>query len=63
EHRDKAGKELEKITPKEIPAAKEVGSIVSMWSMLEKIVPVVLESGYMQRGKEGQNLTTFYFRK
>ncbi len=62
EHRDKAGKELEKITPKEVPAAKEVGSIISMWSMLEKIVPVMLEDGYVRRGKEGQNLTTFYFR-
>ena len=62
EHRDKAGKELEKITPRDIPFAKEVGSIVSMWSMLEKIVPVMLEDGYMEKGKEGQNVTIFYFK-
>lgn len=62
EHRDKAGEELEKVTPKDIASAKEIGSIVSMWSVLENIVPIVLESGYMQKGKEGQNLTTFYFK-
>ena len=31
-----------------------------MWSMLEAMVSVVLEEGYMTKG-DGQNLTTFYF--
>lgn len=59
-HRDAAGDELRKKTPSAIPNAKEIGAIVSMWSMLERVVAVVLEDGYMTKGN-GQNLTAFYF--
>ncbi|MBQ9135658.1 MAG: sigma-70 family RNA polymerase sigma factor [Lachnospiraceae bacterium] len=60
-HRDMAGEELRKKTPVAIQGANEVGAIVSMWSMLEGMVAVMLEDGYMAKGK-GQNLTAFYFK-
>ena len=60
-HRDMAGAELRKKTPAAIPEANEVGAIVSMWSIMEGMVAVVLEDGYMTKGN-GQNLTAFYFR-
>ena len=60
EHRDMAGDELRKKTPTAIQGANEVGAIVSMWSMLEAMVSVVLEDGYMTKG-DSQNLTAFYF--
>ena len=44
-----------------IKGANEVGAIVSMWSMLEAMVSVVLEDGCMTKGN-GQNLTAFYFK-
>ena len=59
-HRDMAGDELRKKTPAAIQGANEVGAIVSMWSMLEGMISVVLEDGYMTKGN-GQNLTVFYF--
>lgn len=62
-HRDMAGAELKKLTPDYLSGACEIGSIVSMWSFLENIVPVILEDGYLTKGKDGQNLTTFYFRR
>ena len=61
--RDDAGDELSRSIPYDISWAKDIGSIVSMFSILENIVPVVLESGYLTKGKDGQNLTTFYFKK
>ena len=60
-HRDIAGDELRKKTPTAIHGANEVGAIVSMWCMLEGMVSVVLEDGYMTKG-DGQNLTAFYFK-
>lgn len=60
-HRDLAGDELRKKTPTSIKGANEVGAIVSMWSMLEAMVSVVLEDGCMTKGN-GQNLTAFYFK-
>ena len=60
-HRDMAGEELRKKTPAAIPAANEVGAIVSLWSMLEGMVTVALEDGFMTKGN-GQNLSAFYFR-
>ena len=60
-HRDMAGEELRKKTPSAIPGANEVGAIVSMWSMMEGMVDIVLSEGYMTKGN-GQNLTAFYFR-
>lgn len=59
-HRDMAGDDLRKKTPTFIQGANEVGAIVSMWTMMEGMVSVVLEDGYMTKGN-GQNLTAFYF--
>lgn len=61
--RDDAGDELFRSIPYDISWAKDIGSIVFMFSILENIVPVVLESGYLTKGKDGLNLTTFYFKK
>ena len=61
--RDEAADSLAKRVPREIPGAREVGSIISMWSVLEHLVPPVLESGTLSRGTEDQNLTTLYVRK
>ncbi len=60
-YRDIAGEELRRKTPAAIPEANAIGAIVSMWSMLEGMVTVVLEDGYMTKGN-GQNLTTYYVR-
>lgn len=60
-HRDMAGEELRKKTPAVISEANEVGAIVSMWSMLEGMVALALEDGFVTKGN-GQNLTAFYFK-
>lgn len=60
--RDEAAQSLAKRTPKDIPNICEVGSIVSMWSILENLVPPILESGTLTKGNEDQNLTTLYVR-
>ena len=60
-HRDMAGEELRKKTPAAIAEANEVGAIVSMWSMLEGMVALALEEGFMTKGN-GQNLAAFYFK-
>lgn len=60
-HRDKSGEELRKKTPTAIPEANEVGAIVSMWSILEEMVALALEDGFVTKGN-GQNLTAFYFK-
>ena len=36
--------------------------IVSMWSLLENVASVILETGYLTKGKEEQNITMFYFK-
>ncbi len=59
--RDMAGDELRKKTPAAILEANEVGAIVSMWSMMEAMIAVALEDGFMTKGN-GQNLTAFYFK-
>jgi len=61
QHRDMAGEELRKKTPAAIAEANEVGSLVSMWSILEGIVATALEDGFVTKGN-GQNLTAFYFK-
>jgi len=58
-NRDMAGEELRKKTPKAISGANEIGAIVSMWSMMESTIDVMLQDGFMTR-EEGQNLTVFY---
>ena len=59
-HRDMAGEELRRKTPVAIPAANEVGAVVSMWSMMEGMIALALEDGFVTKGN-GQNLTIFYF--
>ena len=60
-HRDMAGEALRKQTPETIAEANAVGAIVSMWSMLEGMIVLALEDGFVTKGN-GQNLTTFYFK-
>ena len=60
-HRDMAGEELRKKTPAAILEANEVGAIVSMWSMMEGMIALALEDGFVTKGN-GQNLTAFYFK-
>ena len=60
--RDMAGEELRRMTPNNIPRADEVGALVAMWGVLEGMVSLVLEDGFMTKG-EGQNLTTFFFKQ
>ena len=60
--RDKAADILAARVPKEYTEAREIGGIVSMWSILENVVSVILEAGYLTRGTDEQNVTTFYFR-
>ena len=60
-HRDMAGEELRKKTPAAILEANEVGAIVSMWSMMEGMIALALNDGFMAKGN-GQNLTAFYFK-
>lgn len=61
--REHAAQTLAASTPKDIAHAAEIGSIVSMWSILENIVPIALESGLLTKGTEEQNVTTFYIRR
>ena len=60
--RDTAADVLAARVTKEHTEAREIGSIVSMWTLLENVVSVILETGYLTRGRDEQNLTTFYFR-
>ena len=60
--RDSAAEALAEAMPKDIPHVREIGSIVSMWSLLENVVPVVLEDGCLTAGSGDQNLTAFYIR-
>ncbi len=60
--RDKAADILEANVPKEYTQAREIGSIVSMWSLLENVAGAVLKTGFLTKGTDEQNLTTFYFR-
>ncbi len=58
--REHAAKTLAASTPKDILHAEEIGSILSMWKILENMVPIALESGLLTKGTEEQNLTVFY---
>ena len=60
-HRDMAGEALRKKTPESIAEANAVGAIVSMWSMLEGMIVLALEDGFVIKGN-GQNLSVFYFK-
>ena len=33
-----------------------------MWSLLENVASVILETGYLTKGKEEQNITMFCFK-
>lgn len=61
--RDEAAEALEKIVPGEIQNVREVGSIICMWHLMESVIPAVLDSGYLTRGTDEQNLTTLYVRR
>ena len=60
-HRDMAGEELRRKTPAAIPAANEVGAIVSMWSMMEGMIALALGDGFVTKGN-GQNLALLFIR-
>lgn len=60
--RDDAADKLAASVSKEYADAREIGGIVSMWSLLENVASVVLETGYLTKGTDEQNLTTFYFK-
>ena len=60
--RDAAADDLAARVPKEYTEAHEIGSIVSMWSLLENAAGIILEIGYLTKGTEEQVLTTFYFK-
>ena len=60
--RDKAADTLAGMVSSEYKDAREIGGIVSMWSLLEYAASTVLETGYLTKGSEEQTLTTFYFR-
>ena len=61
--RDHGAELLSQSLPEEIPYAGETGSIVCMWSLMENIVPAMLEKGYLSKAPDGQNPTAFYFKK
>ena len=60
--RDTAADVLAAKVPKEYTEAREIGGIVSMWSILENVASVILETGYLTKGTDEQNVTTFYFK-
>lgn len=61
--REDAADALARVVPKEIPNVREVGSIICMWILMESIIPAVLDSGYLTKGSDEQNLTTLYVRR
>ena len=61
--RDDAAEALARVVPKEISDAREVGSIICMWLLIESIIPAVLGSGFLKKGSDEQNLTTLYVRR
>ena len=61
--RDDAAETLARVVPKEISDAREVGSIICMWLLIESIIPAVLGSGFLKKGSDEQNLTTLYVRR
>ena len=60
--RDQGADLLAQSMPESIPHVHEVGSIVSMWSLMENIVPAIMENGFLSRGLDGQNPTAFYIK-
>lgn len=60
-HRDMAGEELRKKTPIAIAGANEIGAIVSMWSIMEGMIALALDDGFVTKGN-GQNLSAFYIK-
>ena len=60
--RDEGAALMQREMPEGIPGAREIGGIVSMWSLMENVVPAMLADGYLERGRDGQNPTAFWFR-
>ena len=48
--------------PGDLRNVREIGSIISMWSLMEDIIPVALEDGFLAKDGEGRNPTAFWFR-
>ena len=52
---------VKKLENTAVAEANEVGAIVSMWSMMEGMIELALDDGFVTKGN-GQNLTAFYFK-
>ena len=52
---------VKKLENTAVAEANEVGAIVSMWSMMEGMMELALDNGFVTKGN-GQNLTAFYFK-
>ena len=52
---------VKKLENTAVAEAHEVGAIVSMWSMMEGMIELALDDGFVTKGN-GQNLTAFYFK-
>ena len=48
--------------PGDLRNVREIGSIISMWSLMEDIIPVALEDGFLAKDGEDRNPTAFWFR-
>ena len=60
--RDAAAETLAGMMPGDLLHVREIGSIISMWSLMEDIIPVALEDGVLAKDGEGRNPTVFWFR-
>ena len=60
--RDAAAETLAEMMPGDLRNVREIGSIISMWSLMEDIIPVALEDGFLAKDGEGRNPTAFWFR-
>ena len=60
--RDAAAEMLAEMMPGDLRTVREIGSIISMWSLMEDIIPVALEDGVLAKDGEDRNPTVFWFR-
>ena len=60
--RDAAAETLAEMMPGDLRNVREIGSIISMWSLMEDIVPVALEDGFLAGDGGGRNPTVFWFK-
>ena len=52
---------VKKLENTAVAEANEVGAIVSMWSMMEGMIELALDDGFVTKGN-GQNLSAFYLK-